>query len=175
MCYFGCRRPISDGCQWISVAYSNGNAWITGMIVGAVSEVVGIKTANENRVEDQQGHGGAKVESKSPYQNIDVGSKVDGKIKIVERGNLPSVVKQAFKGQKYLAVKITEDITSYRKFGGGENQAKVDGGFVATTENLGRNETAVCPKWSGSQFEAGIEIPAGTKINIDKVAEQPIA
>ncbi len=66
-----------------------------------------------------------------------------------------------------------EPIVVYRKFGGGDTQAKLDGGYATTVQNAGRNETAVYPKWSTAQFEAEIVVPRGEVLNIGKVGQQP--
>ena len=47
-------------------------------------------------------------------------------------------------------------------------------GLVGTEQNLGRNETAVYPKWNSTQFEAEIVIPKGTQIHVGRVAPQPV-
>jgi len=51
-------------------------------------------------------------------------------------------------------------------FGG---NAKVGGTFVTTTKGATRNELAVLDDWNSMRFEAKIEIPTQTKLNIGKV------
>jgi len=74
----------------------------------------------------------------------------------------------------YLSNGTTKDVSLYRKFGGGENQAKINGAYATTKHNASRSETAVYPKWSNSRFEAEIIVPKGEKLNLGKVAEQPV-
>lgn len=86
---------------------------------------------------------------------------------------MPDNIISTFKAGDYETAITKEPITLYRKFGGSESQAKLDGGYATTTENLGRDEKAVYKKWSTTQFEAQIEVPENTKLNLGFVGEQP--
>jgi filamentous hemagglutinin len=80
---------------------------------------------------------------------------------------------ETFRNGQYITVETTESVSLFRKFGGGPNQAKLDGGFASTIQNAGRQETAVYPAWSNSRFEAELMIPEGQKLNIGAVGQQP--
>jgi hypothetical protein len=103
-----------------------------------------------------------------------INTAINDKVKVVDQENLPSVLAKTFKGKEFITVETTKNVTLYRKFGGAGDQATIDGGFATTAKNAGRQETAVYPKWSTSRFEAEIDIPPGEKLNIGKVAEQPV-
>ena len=96
------------------------------------------------------------------------------KVRVVEQDSLSPSLAKTFKDQDFVTVETTETVTLYRKFGGTGDQATIDGGFATTKPNAGRQETAVYPKWSTSRFEAVIDIPPGERLNVGKVAEQPV-
>ncbi|MCC8376622.1 hypothetical protein CKY10_03825 [Photorhabdus sp. HUG-39] len=102
-----------------------------------------------------------------------LGTKIDKSIVIVDKEHLPTSVSSTFKAGKYETVITQEPVTLFRKFGGVNDQAKLDGGYATTTQNAGRNETAVYKNWSTTRFEAEIEVPKDTKLNIGSVGEQP--
>ncbi|MBC8954444.1 hypothetical protein [Xenorhabdus sp. PB62.4] len=108
------------------------------------------------------------VDSKSP-----IGTKIDKSVVVTNREFLPDGVVKTFRDRKYETVITQEPITVFRKFGGTDKQAKLDGGYATTERNVGRNDTAVYKKWSTSRFEAEIEIPQDTKLNIGIVGKQP--
>ena len=105
-----------------------------------------------------------------PYIN----TSINGKVKVVDQSILPVGVQKTFKDKDYVTVETTESVILYRKFGGDGGQAKIDGGFASTKQNANRQETAVYPKWSTTRFEVEIEVPREQKLNIGKVAEQPV-
>ncbi|MDC9597783.1 hypothetical protein [Xenorhabdus anantnagensis] len=88
-----------------------------------------------------------------------VGTKIDKNVVVTNREFLPDGVVQTFKDGKYETVITQEPVTVFRKFGGTDKQAKLDGGYATTERNVGRNDTAVYKKWSTSRFEAEIEVP----------------
>ncbi|QPG04610.1 hypothetical protein IT774_10225 [Salinimonas marina] len=51
-------------------------------------------------------------------------------------------------------------------------QAKANGGFATTVQNASRSDTAVFQQWSNQRFEAELDIPKGSLINVGKVARQ---
>ncbi|MDY4326201.1 hemagglutinin repeat-containing protein, partial [Pectobacterium brasiliense] len=110
-----------------------------------------------------------KVEQGAPAT---AGTKIDSKVTLTQKDSLPNNVTKSFKDGNYQTVITNEPVVVYRKFGGTLDQAKLDGGYATTEQNVGRNETAVYKKWSTSQFEAQIKIPENTKINIGIVGEQ---
>lgn len=81
-------------------------------------------------------------------------------------------IKSTFLDGQYATVETTAPVTAFRKFGGTGNQAKADGGFATTVQNASRSDTAVFKKWSNQRFEARLNIPEGTVLNIGKVAPQ---
>ncbi|WP_259779861.1 hypothetical protein [Aestuariispira ectoiniformans] len=107
-------------------------------------------------------------------ENIPISTAINNRVRLVDADKLSPDVIDTFKSGSYVTVETTNNVTLYRKFGGGTNQAKIDGGFASTTQNAGREETAVYPSWNSMRFEAEIEVPPGQKLNIGRVAEQPV-
>ncbi|MGM3184500.1 DUF6862 domain-containing protein [Dickeya oryzae] len=137
---------------------------------GMVSTLAGFKgVAAEAGEVSVAGNVAKKVEQGAPAT---AGTKIDSKVTLTQKDSLPDAVTASFKDGNYQTVITNEPVLVYRKFGGGSDQAKLDGGYATTEQNAGRNETAVYKKWSTSQFEAQIEIPENTKINIGVVGEQ---
>jgi filamentous hemagglutinin len=108
-----------------------------------------------------------------PNISSTINTSLNDKVKVIEQDTLRSSTAKTFRDSEYVTVQTTENATVYRKFGGSDNQAKLDGGFASTTQNANRQETAVYPGWSNSRFEAEIDIPASEKINIGTVGQQP--
>ncbi|MNH15655.1 hypothetical protein D3C79_752710 [compost metagenome] len=98
---------------------------------------------------------------------------IDGQVKVVEKDKLWPNTIETFRSGEYLTVETTEPVNLFRKFGGGLNQAKLDGGYASTSTNANRQELAVYPAWSNSRFEADLVIPEGQKLNIGVVGQQP--
>ena len=99
---------------------------------------------------------------------------IDDKVKVIDKVDLPEWIGESFKDGNYRTVVTKENITFYRTYGGG---AKVDGSFVTTTSAGNRINakinTALVPEWKNSrQYEAVIEVPKGTTINIGRVDKQ---
>ncbi|URZ02582.1 hypothetical protein [Clostridium felsineum] len=99
---------------------------------------------------------------------------IDSKVKEIEKVNLPEWIGESFTDENYRTVITEENITFYRTYGGG---AKVDGSFVTTTPAGNRINakinTALVPDWKNSrQYEAIIEVPKGTTINVGRVEKQ---
>ena len=117
---------------------------------------------------------GKVVVIKSVIDNATIGTKIDKKVKLVEQAPLRPTVVESFQKGLYQTVITNENISVYRKFGGGSNQAKLNGGYATTEKNASRNDTAVYPSWSSSRFEAEIIIPKGQELNIGKVGQQPV-
>lgn len=108
-------------------------------------------------------------------QAATIGTSIDSKVKIVDSLPLEPWVAKNFKDGKYQTVVTTESVITYRKFGGTNTQAKLQGAYASTKQNAGRNETAVYPAWSNSRFEATIEIPKNQQLSIGKVGQQPVS
>ncbi len=108
-------------------------------------------------------------------QAATIGTSIDSKVKIVDSLPLEPWVAKNFKDSKYQTVATIESVTTYRKFGGTDKQAKLQGAYASTKQNAGRNETAVYPAWSNSRFEATIEIPRNQQLSIGKVGQEPVS
>lgn len=116
---------------------------------------------------------GGSVSVNATGKNATIGTTIDNSVFLIDKDSLPTVVSRTFKSGEYQTVITIEPVSVYRKFGGSETQAKLEGSYATTTQNSGRNETAVYQQWSTTQFEAKIEVPANTKLNIGSVGEQP--
>ena len=95
-------------------------------------------------------------------------------MKVIDKVDLPEWIGESFTDGNYRTVVTEQNITFYRTYGGG---AKVDGSFVTTTPAGNRINakinTALVPDWKNSrQYEAVIEVPKGTTINISRVEKQ---
>ncbi|MBY8914943.1 hypothetical protein KY305_19745, partial [Bacillus sp. YC2] len=127
---------------------------------------------------DKQKNGLSKVEDKSVYKiNPNYTTKIDSKVEILDKKELPSWIEESFLDGHYRTVKTKEKIIVYRTFGA---QANRKGGFAATTPSESRIQSkidsALKPEWKNSrEFEAVIEIPKGTILDIGKVAPQKTA
>jgi hypothetical protein len=99
---------------------------------------------------------------------------IDNKVTIKEQVELPTWLKETFKDGHYRTVVTNEEITVYRTFGG---KARENGAFATTVPAANRIkskiDSALLPEWKNSrQYEAVIEIPKGTELNIGKVEKQ---
>lgn len=76
----------------------------------------------------------------------------------------------SFLDQQYRTVQSTAVVRGYRNFGG---NAKVGGTFITTNSGASRHELAILDEWNNTmRFEAEIEIPVNTKMNLGKVGPQ---
>src|SRR5690606_38193996 len=83
---------------------------------------------------------------------------------------LPPQVVNSFKYSLYKTVKTTMPITLTRTFGG---TAKLKGTFASTKLNESREKLALLDEWDNSmRFEATIEVPENTQLNLGKVGPQ---
>lgn len=97
-------------------------------------------------------------------------TKLDDVVEVLEKENLFGNQATTFLDAEYRTVKNTQEITAYRTFGG---DATAGGSFVTTTKGSSRNELALLDEWNNTmQFEATLEVPIGTKMNIGKVGPQ---
>jgi hypothetical protein len=99
---------------------------------------------------------------------------IDDKVTIKEQVELPTWLKETYTDGQYRTVITNENITVYRTFGG---KAGEDGAFATTVPAANRIsskiDSALLPEWKNSrQYEAVIEIPKGTELNIGKVERQ---
>ncbi|MGB4774263.1 MAG: fibronectin type III domain-containing protein, partial [Daejeonella sp.] len=96
------------------------------------------------------------------------------KVKIITKDEtLPQFIKESFLDNYYYTAEALENVSTFRRFGGGENQAKLFNEFSTTESMLSRSDLAIMKKWSTMQFEAEIIVEKGTKLNLGKIASQP--
>ncbi|MFJ1430514.1 hypothetical protein ACILE2_06870 [Capnocytophaga canimorsus] len=96
---------------------------------------------------------------------------IDKKIKILPTEKLSGNQADTFLNSKYIIAETTEDILTYRRFGG---SAKLRGAYVSTSEKLTREELALVKEFNNSmRFEAIIKIPKGEKLAVGKVGPWP--
>ena len=117
--------------------------------------------------------GGSGIESgKNSFGNYS--TKIDSKVAVVEKQELPSWLIDTYKDGVYRTVVANEDITVYRSFG---YNAEAGGAFTTSSPALNRVQTkvdsAILPEWKNTlRYEAEIVIPKGTTLNIGRVGEQ---
>ncbi len=173
-------RLLSAESGALQIAYGGvqaykGDAWAAaGNIVMGTLNVAGSGVARGAKGTGQASaaQGGYLVQNNNLVRPS-IGTLIDDKVRLLETEKLRPGTIETFRNGQYVTAETTESVILYRKFGGGAAQAKLDGGFASTVKNAGRQETAVYPKWSSSRFEAEIEIPAGQKLNIGAVGQQP--
>ncbi|WP_430966727.1 hypothetical protein [Spongiimicrobium sp. 2-473A-2-J] len=108
-----------------------------------------------------------KIGSKTIIQSATL---IEGFITILKRQSIPSFRATTFLDGAYRTAKNNIDISLYRSFGG---DALANGAFLTTKRGATRNELAILSEFNNSmRFEAKIKIPAGTTMNIGKVAPQ---
>ncbi|MEI3604988.1 hypothetical protein SPD48_04740 [Pseudogracilibacillus sp. SE30717A] len=144
---------------------------------------VGVEMKSLSEVQPQMFKGkGVGVEVKGtkgtvkgvPEINPKYATAIDDKVTIKEQVVLPSWLKNTYTDGQYRTVITNESIMVYRTFGG---RAGVDGAFATTVPAPNRItskiDSALLPEWKNSrQYEAVIEIPKGTELNIGKVEQQ---
>lgn len=101
-------------------------------------------------------------------------TKIDSKVTVVEKKELPSWLIDTYKDGVYRTVVTNEDITVYRSFG---YNAEAGGAFATSSPAVNRIQTkfdsAILPEWKNTlRYEAEIVIPKGTTLNIGRVGEQ---
>ena len=101
-------------------------------------------------------------------------TKIDSKVTVVEKHELPSWLIETYKDGQYRTVVTNEEITVYRVFG---YNAEAGGAFATSNPAINRVQTkvdsAILPEWKNSlKYEAEIVIPKGTTLNIGRVGEQ---
>ena len=104
----------------------------------------------------------------------DYSTKIDAKVSVVNKQELPNSLVKTFKDGNYRTVVTNEDITVYRSFG---YNAEAGGAFATSNPALNRVQTkvdcAILPEWKNTlRYEAEIIIPKGTTLNIGRVEEQ---
>ena len=101
-------------------------------------------------------------------------TKIDSKVTVVEKQELPSWLIDTYKDGQYRTVVTNEEITVYRAFG---YNAEAGGAFATSNPAISRVQTkvdsAILPEWKNTlRYEAEIVIPKGTILNIGRVGEQ---
>ena len=101
-------------------------------------------------------------------------TKIDSKVTVVEKHELPSWLIDTYKDGQYRTVVTNEEITVYRAFG---YNAEAGGAFATSNPAINRVQTkvdsAILPEWKNTlRYEAEIVIPKGTTLNIGHVGEQ---
>jgi hypothetical protein len=97
-------------------------------------------------------------------------TKLDNAVTVLQKESLFGNDALTFLDAEYRTVQSAQQITTYRAFGG---NAKVGGSFVTTKAGATKAELALLDEWNNSmRFEATINIPSGTKMNIGKVGPQ---
>mgnify|MGYP000528227387 FL=1 len=101
-------------------------------------------------------------------------TKIDPKVTVVEKQELPSWLIDTYKDGQYRTVVTNEEITVYRAFG---YNAEAGGAFATSNPAINRVQTkvdsAILPEWKNTlRYEAEIVIPKGTTLNIGHVGEQ---
>ncbi|MFD2506046.1 hypothetical protein ACFSS9_16025 [Paenibacillus septentrionalis] len=109
-----------------------------------------------------------------PEINPKYATAIDNKVTLKDQVELPSWLKETFTEGQYRTVVTNENIIVYRTFGG---KAGENGAFATTVPAANRIsskiDSALLPEWKNSrQYEAVIEIPKGTELNIGKVEQQ---
>lgn len=97
-------------------------------------------------------------------------TKLDDAVTVLQKENLFGNTASTFLDAEYRTVQSTKQISVFRTFGG---DAKVGGTFVTSTQGASRSELALLDEWNNTmRFEATINVPSGTKLNIGKVGPQ---
>lgn len=146
-----------------------------GKALGKVDDVVDVgKTANrvDDAVDDVLEVKGVNESGVTSFG--DYSTKIDSKVTVVEKQELPSWLIETYKDGNYRTVVTNEEITVYRSFG---YNAEAGGAFATSSPALSRVQTkvdsAILPEWKNTlRYEAEIVIPQGTTINIGRVGEQ---
>ena len=118
---------------------------------------------------------GGEKDSKSGTSSYGAYStKIDPKVTVVEKQELPSWLIDTYKDGQYRTVVTNEEITVYRAFG---DNAEAGGAFATSNPAINRVQTkvdsAILPEWKNTlRYEAEIVIPKGTTLNIGHVGEQ---
>ncbi|BCB02170.1 hypothetical protein KH172YL63_03030 [Bacillus sp. KH172YL63] len=120
------------------------------------------------KVEERKG-----IKRKKTVANINPKyvTAIDNKVTVKEKDHLPEWLKETFTDSQYRTVITNENITVYRTYGG---KANPKGAFATTTPASNRInskiDSALLPEWKNNrEYEAVIEIPKGTELNIGKV------
>jgi len=151
-----------------------GNATVDGKAIDEVKNVAE-STSNTGIVNAGEGIPKGKVADGANRLNFGkYSTRIDDKVKVIEKDNLPEWISESFTDGNYRTVITEENITFYRTYGGG---AKVNGSFVTTNPAGNRINakinTALLPDWKNTrEYEAVIEVPKGQILNIGRVEKQ---
>ncbi|WHX26185.1 LXG domain-containing protein [Virgibacillus halodenitrificans] len=106
--------------------------------------------------------------------NLNYRTRIDDKVREIEKADLPVTVASSFKDSFYKTVINEEDIIVYRAFGG---NASANGTFTTTSPAMNKIQTkidlALLPEWKNTrEYEAVIRVPKGTVLNIGRAEQQ---
>jgi Pre-toxin TG len=129
------------------------------------------KTKMLAKVEEGKGN---NVKKSVDNINPKYATSIDNKVTVKEKDQLPGWLKETFTDSQYRTVITNENITVFRTYGGKANEK---GAFATTTPASNRInskiDSALLPEWKNNrEYEAVIEIPKGTELNIGKVEKQ---
>ncbi|MCY8808053.1 T7SS effector LXG polymorphic toxin [Bacillus atrophaeus] len=131
-----------------------------------------VKTVAKNEIKGDV----KKVASKGTGKKFskDYSTRIDNKVKEVEKVPLPASLASTFKDSQYRTVITKENIKVYRAFGG---YADAGGTFVTTIPARNKIQTkidlALLPEWKNTRnYEAVIEVPKGTTLNVGRAEKQ---
>ena len=141
------------------------------------SDVEVVRKTTEDSVEDvgkSAAEDAGKVVESGSNTFGNYSTKIDSKVTVVEKQELPSWLIDTYKDGVYRTVVTNEDITVYRSFG---YNAEAGGAFATSSPAVNRIQTkvdsAILPEWKNTlRYEAEIVIPKGTTLNIGRVGEQ---
>ena len=141
------------------------------------SDVEVVRNTTEDSVEDvgkSAAEDAGKVVESGSNTFGNYSTKIDSKVTVVEKQELPSWLIDTYKDGVYRTVVTNEDITVYRSFG---YNAEAGGAFATSSPAVNRIQTkvdsAILPEWKNTlRYEAEIVIPKGTTLNIGRVGEQ---
>ena len=141
------------------------------------SDVEVVRNTTEDSVEDvgkSAAEDAGKVVERGSNTFGNYSTKIDSKVTVVEKQELPSWLIDTYKDGVYRTVVTNEDITVYRSFG---YNAEAGGAFATSSPAVNRIQTkvdsAILPEWKNTlRYEAEIVIPKGTTLNIGRVGEQ---
>jgi hypothetical protein len=144
-----------------------------GGLVASLPRVASSITSRPGRVGlDGDASSDAIQNSGVVANDLSVSTAINDSVRFLDQASLPRGIRSTFRDGQYATVETTSPVRLFRKFGGTGSQAKANGGFATTVQNASRSETAVFQQWSNQRFEAQLDIPENSVLNIGKVAPQ---
>ncbi|WP_339194794.1 hypothetical protein NSU02_06305 [Aeribacillus sp. FSL W8-0870] len=139
-----------------------------------LSEKTGVNLGGSKAGNDGVELGTKGTGKKTVEKGKDYSTRIDNQVEEIEKMPLPSSIATTFKDSNYRTVITKENVTVYRVFGG---HADAGGTFATTSPAVNRIQTkidlALLPEWKNTRnYEAVIEIPKGTILNIGRAEKQ---